>query len=116
MSKDTYRERPLGVDWKRVTPAATEADERNYRRTRGERRHVRASAGRRKDDDELLWFACIWAPFGGPPETEVFIRYGITKSKFVERLWQVITSKQSDLAIVRQLSLAYPSPTSQTRE
>jgi hypothetical protein len=61
--------------------------------------------------EELLRFAEMWAPFGGPPDVDVFVKFGIVKSMFIERVWQIISSNRCDQKLARRLSMAYTLPT-----
>jgi hypothetical protein len=38
---------------------------------------------------ELLHFVAVWAPYGGPPEDELFVRFGITPEELRQRLGQL---------------------------
>ncbi|ABG99495.1 hypothetical protein RHA1_ro08451 (plasmid) [Rhodococcus jostii RHA1] len=40
-----------------------------------------------KDAEDILEVTHVWAPFGGAPEEEVFVRFGIPPTLFTERLW-----------------------------
>lgn len=41
------------------------------------------------DAEALIAFARIWAPYGGPPDDELFVRFGIGRSCFDERLRRI---------------------------
>lgn len=92
--------------------AAIEADVRNYRQRHRERRQIGTTRHPRDETEAFLSFAGIWAPFGGPPEWELFVTYGITRATFFERLWQIITSRKCDQIVAQRLSAAYPRPPS----
>ncbi|GAA4478683.1 hypothetical protein GCM10023094_22740 [Rhodococcus olei] len=47
--------------------------------------------GRRREDNELLAFAARWAPFGGPPDEEVFLEFGMTPERFRMRVRDAAT-------------------------
>jgi hypothetical protein len=38
---------------------------------------------------EIVQLARQWAPFGGPPEDEIYVRFGITRECFMQRLAEV---------------------------
>ncbi|OXR46989.1 hypothetical protein B7C42_00105 [Nocardia cerradoensis] len=44
---------------------------------------------------DMVRLAAIWLPFGGPPEEEIFTRFGISKVAFEARLEQVLTRSRS---------------------
>ncbi|PYE11871.1 hypothetical protein DFR67_12938 [Williamsia limnetica] len=60
------------------------------------------------DADHLIGFARIWAPYGGATEAEIFGLFGMTRRRFVERLWQIISESNCDQDEVRILADAYP--------
>ncbi len=35
---------------------------------------------------QIVEFAETWSPFGGPPEEELFVRFGMTRARFAEAL------------------------------
>lgn len=41
---------------------------------------------------EMLWFYVRWAPYGGPPEAEVFPEFGLSLVQLLVRVQQVIAS------------------------
>ncbi|KXF53056.1 hypothetical protein AXA44_45645 [Rhodococcus sp. SC4] len=61
------------------------------------------------DTDDLLRFACSWAPYGGPSDEEIFVYFGITRGRFIDRLWQLASSRAADCsALMSELTRAYP--------
>lgn len=58
---------------------------RQVRRPGVRRQPIGGSAAMR-ERTELINFAQRWAPYGGPPEDEVFVYFGLTLSQFEERL------------------------------
>lgn len=62
------------------------------------------------DADHLIGFARMWAPYGGATEAEIFVLFGMTRRRFIERLWQVIPGANCDQDEVRILAVAYPPP------
>lgn len=63
---------------------------RDYRREKLRRRRAlqRRTKQRITQSEELLQFARIWAPYGGAPDEEVFIKFGITGQQFREQIAQ----------------------------
>ncbi|SUE28841.1 Uncharacterised protein [Nocardia farcinica] len=44
------------------------------------------------DDGEILEFARIWHPYGGPPAGEILIRFGIGPADFHRRVLKVMAT------------------------
>lgn len=63
-----------------------------------------------KEVEDILAFARIWAPFGGVPEDETFIRFGMRPVRFMERLWQIVTEMHWDRSEADKLWQAYSPP------
>ena len=99
-----------------------EADIRRYRRLRerrtgaerrrdAERDRLKRLSTHAKEVEDLLAFARLWAPFGGVPEDETFIKFGMRPWRFIERLWQIIiTENACDKQEVDNFRQAYPPP------
>ncbi|MFC9762884.1 hypothetical protein [Rhodococcus jostii] len=98
-----------------------ESDIRRYRRRRerrteaerrrdAERHRLKQLSKHAKEVEDLLAFARLWAPFGGVPEEETFIKFGMRPWRFIERLWQVLTEIPGDRAEMDLLRQAYPPP------
>lgn len=49
-----------------------------------------------REDTELVSFAARWAPFGGPPAEEVFVRFGITLPRFRIRVQEAAARIRSE--------------------
>lgn len=84
-----------------------------YRQWRKRRRAAWIEDNRKRKHPDtwaelLIEFASMWAPYGGPTEEEVLVRFGMTTSRFIERLWQVIPESNCDQEEVRSLVNAYP--------
>ena len=65
--------------------------------SRDQRRRDRAQlaatlAARRIDraDHELLTFAIKWLPYGGGPDDEILVNFGLTKQRYLDRLRDVV--------------------------
>lgn len=86
---------------------------REYRRWRQRRRAAWLEVdGKRKHPDaeaeRLIEFAGMWAPYGGPSEEEILVHFGMTKRRFIERLWQVMPESNCVQDEIRSLVSAYP--------
>ncbi|WP_430335020.1 hypothetical protein [Rhodococcus sp. ACT016] len=56
------------------------------------------------DDHDLLAFAARWAPFGGPPAEDTFVRFGMTLPRFRIRVQEAaarLRSKRAEQRIRR---------------
>ncbi|EKT79082.1 hypothetical protein WSS_A29379 [Rhodococcus opacus M213] len=63
------------------------------------------------EQEDFLNFARMWAPFGGPPREELFVRFGMPPSRFVERLRQILDELGSFRTEYADLERAYPLST-----
>ncbi|MDI9977212.1 hypothetical protein [Rhodococcus sp. IEGM 1307] len=45
--------------------------------------------------ERLIKFATMWAPYKGASEEEISMQFGMTRHRFLERLWQVIRSRDT---------------------
>lgn len=84
-----------------------------YRRWRHRRRAawVDASRTRRHRDTEanhLIEFASMWAPHGGASEEAILVHFGMSKPRFIERLWQLLPESNCAGEEIRTLASAYP--------
>lgn len=43
-----------------------------------------------RSDRDLLTFAVSWLPYGGPPEGEILVQFGLTKEMFPDRLRETV--------------------------
>lgn len=71
---------------------------------------TKSSRGRLHGEPEaefLLAFARTWAPFGGAPDEEILVHFGMTTSRFIECLWQVVATSKMAPQDVRALASAY---------
>ncbi|MHA4854579.1 hypothetical protein L1080_034375 [Rhodococcus sp. MSC1_016] len=93
-------------------------DLRRYRRWRRRRRDLGVTWEQARrlgtEAEDILQFARTWAPYGGAPAEETFVRFGMMSSRFVERLRQIILDSGIDPTVARQLAEVYqmdlPSP------
>jgi len=86
---------------------------REYRKWRQKRRADWIEANRERkhrntEAERLIEFASMWAPYGGVPEEEVLVHFGMTTHQFIERLWQFIPESNCDQEEIRSLASAYP--------
>lgn len=90
---DTAPPRPPSPDDARDT-AAIEADVRRYPRWRERRRQTALRRSETcqldRDAEDIIAFALSWLPFGGAPPDETFVQFGMSPSRFAERLWQIV--------------------------
>lgn len=48
-----------------------------------------------RDEREIIDFAAIWLPYGGPEPPDIFVRFGISAAIFHRRLQAVLTKHTS---------------------
>ncbi|MGH3804039.1 MAG: hypothetical protein ACRDTD_28675, partial [Pseudonocardiaceae bacterium] len=89
-----------------------------YRRWRQRRRFAKLlRLGERrlsKDIEDYLEFARRWAPFGGPPEDEVFLNFGMSRARFNDRLGQILADSGCESDLARQVRETCPPATTTT--
>lgn len=59
------------------------------------------------DAADIVQCARMWVPFGGPPADEIFVRFGMSQTRFTERLWQIVGDIGCDPEMVCQLRTVY---------
>ncbi|RYF59570.1 MAG: hypothetical protein EOO27_08820 [Comamonadaceae bacterium] len=84
-----------------------------YRQWRLRRRAAWTAVNRKRkhpdaEAEHLIEFAGRWAPYGGATEEEILVTFGMTKHRFIERLWHVIPESNCDHEEKRILASAYP--------
>lgn len=62
------------------------------------------------DADHLIGFARMWAPYGGGTDAELFVLFGMTRRRFIQRLWHLISESNCERDVLRVLAAAYPPP------
>ncbi|OXR41287.1 hypothetical protein B7C42_06685 [Nocardia cerradoensis] len=74
---------------------------RRYRQTHDQPRRTRHASPpyTYSEVDEMVHLAEIWLPFGGPPEDEIFTRFGITGRAFEARLNQILGTPHATAAL-----------------
>ena len=65
---------------------------------------------RSREIDGLIDFAQSWAPYGGAPEEEIFVQFGMTRARFAEVLWTRIFEAGYGPDSARHLANIYPPP------
>lgn len=99
------RYRADSIRWSPISAATVDGVER---RQDIERRRVKQLSKQARDVEDILAFARIWAPFGGVPEDETFIKFGMRPWRFLEKLWHILSEMPCDRAEVDQLRQAFP--------
>jgi hypothetical protein len=66
-----------------------------------------------REDEEILRFARIWAPYGGAPADETFHHFGMSTSRFVDKLWEILRGRGRRRYAADQLAAAFPPPIAQ---
>ncbi len=85
---------------------------REYRLLRQRRRTAGIEADRKRhhpdtEAEHVIEFARRWAPYGGASEEEIFVHFGMSRYRFVERLWQVIAESRFAENEIFRLTSAY---------
>ena len=65
--------------------------------------------------ERLIEFASMWAPYGGPDEEEILVHFGMSRIRFIERLWQVTPDSNCSQGEMHSLVSTYPAPPSNGR-
>ncbi len=86
---------------------------REYSRWRHSRRAAWDEADRKRahpdiEAERLIEFACKWAPYGGASAEEILVTFGMTRPRFIERLWQVIPKSNCAQDQIHNLARVYP--------
>ncbi|ANS31869.1 hypothetical protein R1CP_36315 (plasmid) [Rhodococcus opacus] len=89
----------------------TVSDQVNQYRTQRRRRlqatHARGRGQFPSMRDDLIHLAWIWAPYGIPPQNEVFERFGISQRCFTERVRQALQAVDPNAPMVATLAAVY---------
>ena len=59
---------------------------------------------------EFAEFALEWAPYGGAPFEETFLRFGMTNTRFTERLWQLVHDGKIGSELSARFAASFPAP------
>ncbi|MDT2007358.1 DUF3263 domain-containing protein [Rhodococcus opacus] len=69
-------------------------DIRAFRQWRDRRRAADQTRNGRirldKEAEEIVQFARRWSPFGGAPAHEIFIQFGMSPTRFAQRLQEIL--------------------------
>ena len=91
--------------------AAVEEAIRRYRQTRDRRRVVSRLKNEPSQHEleaaSVIRYALIWAPFGGPPAGETFVKFGISRRKFVRKALRTLIEIDVDPVVARVISTTY---------
>lgn len=52
----------------------------------------------------------MWAPYGGANEEEILVHFGMSRPRFIERLWQVLPESNCAREEMRSLASTYTAP------
>lgn len=88
-------------------------DSHEHRRWRQRRQAawVEIDRKRKHRDTEaefLIEFASRWAPYGGATDEEILVHFGLTRPRFIERLWKIIPESNCAHEEILSLANAYP--------
>ena len=50
----------------------------------------------------------MWTIYGGASEDMIFVGFGMSKDRFIERLWEIIPESNCTQLEIRRLAGAYP--------
>lgn len=59
---------------------------------------------------DFVEYALEWAPYGGAPTEEIFLRFGMTGARFTERLWQLVHHGQIGNELSARFVASFPTP------
>jgi hypothetical protein len=48
-----------------------------------------------REDHELLTFAISWLPYGCGPDEDILVRFGLTRARYLARLFDVVTRRRA---------------------
>ena len=92
--------------------ASVLAQVQNYRRERRQRLRTAADGARRRysQDEvaEIVRFAAVWGPYGGPSSEEVYVRFGLSLAQFFDRLRDALAMDQCDPTTLNSIQAWYP--------
>ncbi|MGW5153239.1 hypothetical protein [Rhodococcus koreensis] len=88
-----------------------ETDTREYqklRRNRHTRKQIQAEYRSRGEAARFIQFAQAWIPYGGAADEDIFISFGMTRNRFIQKLRHFIVEVDLDATAVRELADTYP--------
>jgi hypothetical protein len=53
------------------------------------------TSGVERDDHYLLTFAISWLPYGGGPEDEILIRFGLDRTRYLARVLETVRRQRA---------------------
>lgn len=62
------------------------------------------------DPQDFIGFAHSWLPYGGAPDEDIFEKFGMTRARFIERLWHTIRESHADQRLSASLASVYQPP------
>jgi hypothetical protein len=62
------------------------------------------------DPQDFIGFAHSWLPYGGAPDEDIFEKFGMTRTRFIERLWHTIRESHADPRLSARLAAVYRPP------
>ncbi len=62
------------------------------------------------DPQDFIGFAHSWLPYGGAPDEDIFEKFGMTRTRFIERLWHTIRESHADPRLSASLAAVYRPP------
>ncbi|MFC9363555.1 hypothetical protein ACFTZB_44220 [Rhodococcus sp. NPDC057014] len=73
-----------------------EADTQRYQEQRKDRQQRRRidRRGLSPETYDVLEFARKWAPYGGPPDEETWVHFGMNSARFADRYRQVVAQEK----------------------
>lgn len=45
------------------------------------------------EEQEIIDFAMLWLPYGGPPDEEILVRFGMSEPRFRTRLAAIVSDR-----------------------
>lgn len=87
-----------------------EIDTREYqklRRNRHSRQPIQAECKSRGEAARFIQFAQAWIPYGGATNEDIFISFGMTRTRFIQKLRHFIAEVDLDAEAVRELTDTY---------
>lgn len=81
---------------------------RKLRRTKHTRRQIQTEYKSRGEAARFIEFARAWTPYGGATDEDIFVSFGMTRTRFVQMLGHFIVEAGLDAETVRELAYTYP--------
>jgi hypothetical protein len=81
---------------------------RKLRRAKHTRRQIQTEYKSRGEAARFIEFARAWIPYGGATDEDIFVSFGMTRTRFVQMLRHFIVEAGLDAETVRELADTYP--------